>query len=166
MGLDMYAYSVPEDQAINDFGHLPCERTEIHYWRKHPNLHGFMETLWRRRLEHDWDAYVEVQQKVAAHRDTEKGEPVPEGEDANLDFTLDELLGDWGAFNGQAVRLDKHDLNLLKVMVEAGVLPHTQGFFFGESTGEPEEVQDDLKFVEDALAAIKEGKAVYYNSWW
>lgn len=45
MGLDQYAYvSSPEDS-----------RNEIAYWRKHPNLQGWMENLWN-----------------------EKGQPVPE----------------------------------------------------------------------------------------
>jgi hypothetical protein len=45
MGLDMYAYAAAaaagEDELI-----APNHR-EIAYWRKHPNLHGWMEQLWR-----------------------------------------------------------------------------------------------------------------------
>lgn len=36
MGLDQFAYSI--DSAGN--------KTEIAYWRKHPNLQGWMENLW------------------------------------------------------------------------------------------------------------------------
>lgn len=36
MGLDQYAF------AIDNNG----EKEEIAYWRKHPNLQGFMENLW------------------------------------------------------------------------------------------------------------------------
>ena len=36
MGLDQYAYSVDKDN----------NKTEICYWRKHPNLQGWMENLW------------------------------------------------------------------------------------------------------------------------
>ena len=36
MGLDQYAY------AVDNNG----EKTELAYWRKHPNLQGFMENLW------------------------------------------------------------------------------------------------------------------------
>ena len=46
MGLDMFAYKTKEP--------LPAEvafevkdAEEIHYWRKHPNLHGWMEQLYR-----------------------------------------------------------------------------------------------------------------------
>jgi hypothetical protein len=39
MGLDQYAY------VIDNNG----KKEELAYWRKHPNLQGFMETLWRER---------------------------------------------------------------------------------------------------------------------
>lgn len=42
MGLDMYAYAaVQPNQEWND-----NNQREIAYWRKHPNLHGWMERLW------------------------------------------------------------------------------------------------------------------------
>jgi hypothetical protein len=42
VGLDMYAYAAA--QANADWG--TGEQIEIAYWRKHPNLHGWMEQLW------------------------------------------------------------------------------------------------------------------------
>jgi hypothetical protein len=39
MGLDQFAYSV--DNTGN--------KTEISYWRKHPNLQGWMENLWYKK---------------------------------------------------------------------------------------------------------------------
>ncbi len=45
MGLDMYAYSKPEQPATPvDF--KVADARELHYWRKHPNLHGWMEALY------------------------------------------------------------------------------------------------------------------------
>jgi hypothetical protein len=47
MGLDMYAYKTkakPEKEV--DFGTTNFNAHEIHYWRKHPNLHGWMEQLY------------------------------------------------------------------------------------------------------------------------
>ena len=38
MGLDMYAVR-----------RSPIEKEEIHYWRKHNRLHGWMEELWREK---------------------------------------------------------------------------------------------------------------------
>jgi len=39
MGLDQYAH------AIDNNG----EREELAYWRKHPNLQGWMEKLWKKK---------------------------------------------------------------------------------------------------------------------
>lgn len=55
MGLDQYAYVSGSDgssEASED------SRNEIAYWRKHPNLQGWMERIWER-----------------------KGSPVPEGKE-------------------------------------------------------------------------------------
>jgi hypothetical protein len=45
MGLDMYAFTQPAapDSEV-DF--TACDASELHYWRKHPNLHGWMEALY------------------------------------------------------------------------------------------------------------------------
>jgi hypothetical protein len=68
MGLDMYAYVAARagqqreyyDGASwdNDSKELISPVTkprEIAYWRKHPNLHGWMEQLWNRRNGDDQD---------------------------------------------------------------------------------------------------------------
>lgn len=64
MGLDMYAYSAAragqykdhwEQGSYDDVGTRgefvsPVTKPkEIAYWRKHPNLHGWMEQLWRNK---------------------------------------------------------------------------------------------------------------------
>ena len=49
MGLDMYAYTAARANTSWDTG----ERREIAYWRKHPNLHGWMEQLWHSREGQD-----------------------------------------------------------------------------------------------------------------
>jgi len=51
MGLDMYAYSVAQEDALTPFQiSEEANRKEIHYWRKHHDLHGWMENLWREKL--------------------------------------------------------------------------------------------------------------------
>ena len=52
MGLDMYAWRVAAEDAINDFeiaGDASdiSKVEEIFYWRKHHDLHGWMEKLYR-----------------------------------------------------------------------------------------------------------------------
>lgn len=60
MGLDQYAYAALKEGAYNDyakaeFGDDKSQRgtvskpREIAYWRKHPNLQGWMEQLWIRK---------------------------------------------------------------------------------------------------------------------
>lgn len=69
------------------------------------------------------------------------------------------------SFNCVNVRLDEDDLNRLKEDVESGSLPETTGFFFGDDSCEHYKEQD-LKFINDALEAIKDGRIVIYDSWW
>src|SRR5271170_658599 len=46
MGLDMYAYVTDEAPATPvDFGE-PENFEHLHSWRKHPNLHGWMQQLY------------------------------------------------------------------------------------------------------------------------
>lgn len=46
MGLDMYAYSVPQGEDVSAES---TERSQIAYWRKFNALHGWMEDLYRER---------------------------------------------------------------------------------------------------------------------
>ncbi len=122
MGLDMYAYAtrrkLPSDvDFIQD-----NEDINFHYWRKHPNLHGWMERLYR-----------------------QKG-------------------GKNASFNCTGVVLTSEDLDALEADVNAGKLPHTEGFFFGETDGS--EKEDDLLFIRKARGDIAGGMTVYYTSWW
>jgi hypothetical protein len=48
MGLDMYAFTTRQDIPPTDFDE-PRDCAELFYWRKHPNLHGWMEELYFRR---------------------------------------------------------------------------------------------------------------------
>jgi hypothetical protein len=43
MGLDMYAYDANKEQDHD----TESSSRELAYWRKHPNLHGWMEELYR-----------------------------------------------------------------------------------------------------------------------
>ena len=48
MGLDMYAFSTKAKPKTEvDFETKNFQPEEVHYWRKHPNLHGWMENLYR-----------------------------------------------------------------------------------------------------------------------
>ena len=53
MGLDMYAWRVKAEDAIDDFTIAKNEDgakvTEMYYWRKHHDLHGWMERLYYKK---------------------------------------------------------------------------------------------------------------------
>lgn len=120
MGLDMYAMYMDEaPMKLVDFE--AGDSGELHYWRKHPNLHGWMERLYRAK-------------------------------------------GGNEVFNCVPVILGLRDLDALEAEILAGTLPHTEGFFFGESDGS--EVEDDLAFIAKAREAIADGYTVYYRSSW
>jgi len=67
MGLDMYAYVASRageqsdfyegaqlDKDSKEYVHPTLTKPrELAYWRKHPNLHGWMEQLWTRKLAAD-----------------------------------------------------------------------------------------------------------------
>ena len=48
MGLDMYAHITRQQIPAVDFDQ-PADSAQIYYWRKHPNLHGWMERLYREK---------------------------------------------------------------------------------------------------------------------
>jgi hypothetical protein len=124
MGLDMYAFSTKAKPKTEvDFSTTNFQPEEVHYWRKHPNLHGWMHELY-----------------------------LSKGGDKHSDF------------NGDCVVLTESDLDELEDDIKDGSLPDTSGFFFGQTDGS--ERDGDLEFVSKAREAIKEGKIVYYTSWW
>jgi hypothetical protein len=51
MGLDMYAMTAPRSAVTKavDFELPDGMARPLHYWRKHPNLHGWMERLYRQK---------------------------------------------------------------------------------------------------------------------
>ena len=126
MGLDMYAFK------RNKTGDM----TEISYWRKHPNLHGWFEQLW---IDLDKPGIAEDKQD------------------------LESAYG--SQFNGIDVSLTEKILDQLEDDVNAGTLPKTSGFFFGNDADEYYK-ENDLEFIEMARQAIKDGYEVFYTSSW
>lgn len=129
MGLDMYAFAVNREDAISDFEvakdeeGLYLKTEDLFYWRKHHDLHGWMERLYR-----------------------EKG-----GQEE---------------FNCRPLRLTEDDLLSLEWDVKNNRLPETEGFFFGNNPPDKDSIKNDMKFIRAARKIIKEGRAVYYDSWW
>ncbi len=128
MGLDMYAWTVPQQWAgDNTTDYQPDadrKSEELFYWRKFNALHGWMEDLYR-----------------------SKG-------------------GDRKTFNLTTVRLTDKDLDRLEMDTGNNKLVPVNGFFFGAQEIYPEDLETVAEFVAKARAAIAEGKAVFYDSWW
>ena len=91
MGLDQYAYAAAKAGLQQEYWEsyvTEVEKSsvtkprEIAYWRKHPNLHGWMEQLWRSRntdpstdpmfngveLELTWEDLAQLEQDVKEKR--------------------------------------------------------------------------------------------------
>ena len=50
MGLDQYATAGKGESSVDDEGFTCYEESmELAYWRKHPNLQGYMQQLWHEK---------------------------------------------------------------------------------------------------------------------
>lgn len=68
------------------------------------------------------------------------------------------------SFNCTTVRLTNEDLDRLER--EVGTMQPVEGFFFGEQTIYPEDIESVASFIYKARAALANKQAVYYDSWW
>ena len=108
MGLDMYAYSANKAGAQTEYwengnidkesGELKSTCTkpkELAYWRKHPNLHGWMERLWEEKgrpgAESDREAFNGIELELEWHDIENLEEDIREG---NLPGTTGFFFGD------------------------------------------------------------------------
>lgn len=137
MGLDQYLYAKRlSEQAIVTNSEDVVETIDVATWRKHPNLQGFMENIWRTKYED----YVKKLEE----------------ENPDSMFTL---------FNVQKVGLSLEDLNAWEQAVINEELPDTTGFFFGSDSDERYK-DYDLETIKKAKELIKEGYLIFYDSWW
>ena len=140
MGLDQLAYSRPAT-ATND------ETDEcLVQWRKHPNLQGWMERLWRKQKYGD-----------AATPDPITGEG----------YSNETYMND--PFNCEELELTADDIERLRLDIQNKTLNgghgDTTGFFFGDSSDEYYR-ETDIDFCDQAKAALDKGcKVIYYSSW-
>jgi hypothetical protein len=74
---------------------------------------------------------------------------------------------DYPSFNCIPLQLSAKHLDRLEQDILDDKLPETQGFFFGaDSRDDDHYKQKTLQFIATARQAIKEGKKVFYDSWW
>jgi hypothetical protein len=128
MGLDMYVWSV-DAKKVRILEDIDAEFVEdakpeeLFYWRKHHDLHGWMENLYRER-------------------------------------------GGEQSFNCVKIRLYLEDLDQLEIDLISNKLPQTSGFFFGNNPPDEGTLENDMNFILKAREAIRDGKLVFYDSWW
>jgi len=131
VGLDQFAYSAAK--ANEDYS----KQCQIAYWRKHPNLHGWMEKLW-------------LQKQMV---------PVDQGDRFIVNSYPSSI------FNGIELEITWEDLDQLEQAILNKTLPPTQGSFFGNNADDHYQ-QHDLAFVKNARADLFSGLKVFYNSSW
>jgi len=195
MGLDQYAVVVKPHAENNDFyigwDEEAKEENMLRFavWRKHPNLHGWMEKLFNRKANlQNYTGEVArgglssdqiIINGMAINNETGQEMPIDnelqeviksmqEAINENLPDFRDQVLADamnQRVFNCQPIRLNLSDLEQLETAINRGELPPTSGFFFGENADE-EYKEQDLEFIKMSREAINNGFHVYYNSWW
>lgn len=134
MGLDQYMYVASKAGTKYD----DPSRQDLGYRRKHPNLQGWMEKLWLKKLDipvNSSDQFIEGK--------------IPK------------------AFNGVELELTWEDIDKLEKDIKSGVVAGlgTTGFFFGNPSDDYY-YEHDLKFCIDAKAECFLGRKVFYNSSW
>ena len=117
MGLDMYMSgrkffwfaSAPGAERKEGDKRVKSLDVELGYWRKHPNLHGYIVNTF-----------------------------------AN------------GNDDCKEIELSAANLRDIIAAIKADRLPHTEGFFFGSSTGDKDETDDAIKQLNGALDWLNE----------
>lgn len=71
-----------------------------------------------------------------------------------------------GELNCRQLELDGNDLNLLHDALVNERLPETEGFFYGVDSYERDTLEYDMRFVDLAFKAIKDGYQVFYSCSW
>ena len=200
MGLDQYAFAVRPHPDNTDFyiGWNDDEYTEqdkldnvfkFAQWRKHPNLQGWMESLYNTKANaQGYDGEVgpaamsgDKINIISTAIDAETGKPVEINNETQQMLTdiqkeinksmpamMDSLTAgsvNKRVFNCQPVQLTLTDIEQLETAINRGDLPSTSGFFFGDDSDDHYK-EYDLQFIQASREAIKNGMHVYYNSWW
>lgn len=185
MGLDQYAFKVPKHVDNTDFSYIDTtESIQLAYWRKHPNLEGWVEQTFNRkadaqgfkgRTDLSMNIITTVTEVDGTSTSEELKEKLMSDSSTAKEMQASILKQSFSAmanniskprvYNCQPFRLNNSDLDQLEMHVRLGTLPPTTGFFFGDNSDE-HYFKDDLQFIEAARKAIAEGFDVYYESSW
>ena len=174
MGLDMMAgWAEPQLKAEGNVVPIKEEELQINAefdWRKHSRLHNLMQTIWFCKKYEGTPVPKDEKQvrntigdKLYIPEDQEDRAFLYRGLTASIGTVLPE-------FNCVNVQLDITDLQIIRTFVMNDDLPFcSDGMFWGHQFQEDamkEYKNQDLDFCAQAIEWIKEGKEVYYSSWW
>ena len=137
MGLDMYLEGERfnpqvcwktgeeiEDRPTRDGFYISSEILEMGYWRKHPNLHGYIVHTFAKGLV---------------------------------------------VTSSKPIYLDAKDCRKIAAAILAADLPHTTGFFFGDSDWHKADREDNAKIFSNAAQWLDDAdwtRRVYYKASW
>lgn len=170
MGLDMYAYAI-DSRLVDDKWVTDCP---VHrFARRAVGFIDLTDDEIEKLTEADRSAYWN-KQREADYKAKEQGFFDPDfaywRKFNALHGWMRDLYNDKGGrdpeFNCNTVRLNEIDLDTLQGMALAGELKPTEGFFFGPQEVNLEDLESINEFIDKARAAIADGKAVFYDSWW
>ena len=167
MGLDMMAgWAEPQPKPEGNVVPIKEEELQINAefdWRKHSRLHNLMQTIWFCKTYEGTPVPNKENETLYVPEDQEDRAFLYRGLTASIGTVLPE-------FNCVNVQLDVTDIKVIRNFVEKGELPFcADGMFWGHQFQEDamrEYKDQDLDFCAQAIEWIKEGKEVYYSSWW
>jgi len=184
MGLDQMMFaSTSNSKNTEFFCNEEAGFVQFGTWRKHPNLHGWMEKLFNAKadaLGFEGETNFNLETIATALPTSPEivesalAEGIPQLSSteemerliALESFTAQaENVTKKRVFNRQPIRLSLADIDQLEMAVKLGELPATKGFFFGEDSSDHYK-EYDLKVISAAKEAIRQGLDVYYDSWW
>lgn len=133
MGLDMYLtgkkffwtdWSNPEANARQDGFEIQGVELRLGYWRKHPDLHGYIVRTFGGGID-----------------------------------------------DCSEIKLSESNIQNIIDSIKNKDLPHTEGFFFGASSGSEEEDKESVTILENALNWLKskvekESREIIYRASW
>ena len=109
MGLDMFCfYTNEKPQTDVDFEILESDEKKLWYWRKHPNLHGWMNDLYIKKNGND----IEFNDKNLLLNEKDIKQLIKDIIDKNLPFTQ-------GFFFGESENNEEERLNDFKFCIKA-----------------------------------------------
>lgn len=170
MGLDMYAYTI-DKRFVEDEWETDCPVHKIA--RRATGFIDLTDAEVDKLSESDrevyWHKKREADQKAKDQGIIDPGFYYWRKFNALHGWMSDLYFAKGGTdmdFNCNNVKVTLDDLENLMNTADKGKLKPTDGFFFGRQVIEPEDFESIFDFAYKAKDAIRNGKLVFYDSWY